>query len=161
VTTPPSRFPLALFAALAALAAACQPSQPQPNPRLPVTHMRLASQDFTMEIAADEQSRRLGLMERDSLPPDHGMLFVFPKATEQLFWNHHVRFPLDVVFLDPRGTVVSTVHMDPYSDLNVSSEANAKYAIELNAGTAERLHLVNGTHLDIPPEADKNLRPDK
>ena len=123
--------------------------------------MQLGGQDFTLEIAGDLNSREVGLMHRDHLATDHGMLFLFPQVQEEWFWNHDVHFPLDVVFLDDKQTVVSVIHMDSYSEKNIGSEHPVKYAIELNAGTAQRLHLDVGTHLAIPPKALESLVPDK
>jgi uncharacterized protein len=128
---------------------------------LPTTHMQLGGQDFSLEIAGTSHTREVGLMHRDHLDADHGMLFLFTETKPQWFWNHDVRFPLDVVFLDDGETVVNVIHMNAYSDLNVGSDVPVKFAIELNEGTAQRLHLVNGTHLTIPPKALDALVPDK
>ena len=85
-------------------------------------------------------------MHRDSLDPDHGMIFILQKEKVQAFWNHDVHFPLDLIFLDAGGNVVSLKHMDAYSEKIVPSDAPAQYVIELNAGTAARLGVKVGDH---------------
>jgi uncharacterized membrane protein (UPF0127 family) len=84
------------------------------------------------------------------------MIFPSSDEKERVYWNHDVHFPLDLIFLDGSGAVVSIKRLETFSDRNVSSDAAAQYAIELNAGSAQRLHVEVGQHLEIPKEA---LRP--
>lgn len=117
---------------------------------LPVVHMQLGSEDFTLEVAATQISRQVGLMHRDTLPTDHGMLFVFTDEQPRSFWNHDVHFPLDLVFMDSSGQIVSLKHMDSFSEQTTPSDAAARYTIELNSGEADRLHLKPGEKLALP-----------
>jgi uncharacterized membrane protein (UPF0127 family) len=111
-----------------------------------------------MEIAADEPSRERGLMERDTLAADHGMIFVFDHASAQAFWMHHTRFPLDIIFADEHGKVVSVHNMKPYDEHTTYSDGPAKYAIELPAGAAAKEGVKEGDTLHIPPAADAALK---
>ncbi|MGD0540474.1 MAG: DUF192 domain-containing protein [Tepidisphaeraceae bacterium] len=120
---------------------------------LPVTRMRIGAESFNLEIATSYHDQTVGLMHRDHLDADHGMIFPLPDETVQTFWNHDVHFPLDVVFLNAGGDIVSIVRLEAYNERGVSSEVPAKYAIELNAGTAARLKLKPGDHLDVPKDA--------
>ena len=133
---------------LAATLAACE-RESSPS-GLPVVHMQLGPEDFTLEVAATQFSRELGLMHRDSLPTDHGMLFVFTDEQPRSFWNHDVHFPLDLVFLNSSGEIVSLKHMDSFSEQTTPSDAAARYTIELNSGEAARLHLTTGEKLAVP-----------
>jgi uncharacterized protein len=117
---------------------------------LPTTQMQIGGKSFTLEIATTLPEWERGLMHRDHLDSDHGMLFIFPDEAPRVFYNHDVSFPLDVVFLNSKQTVVSIIHLETYSDLDVPSGAPARYAIELNAGTADQLHVTPGTQLEIP-----------
>ncbi|MGD0462280.1 MAG: DUF192 domain-containing protein [Tepidisphaeraceae bacterium] len=120
---------------------------------LPVTRMRIGAENFNLEIAASLRDQRVGLMHRDHLDPDHGMIFPLADEQVQTFWNHDVHFPLDVIFLNDSGDIVSIIRLEAYSERGVSSELPARYAIELTEGTAARLKLKPGDHLDVPKEA--------
>jgi hypothetical protein len=135
-----------LFSAICLLCACDHP----PASGLPTTQMQIGGQQFTLELATTEPEWERGLMHRDHLDSDHGMLFIFPDEAPRVFYNHDVSFPLDVIFLSSKQTVVSIIHLQTYSDLDVPSGAPARYAIELNAGTADQLHVTPGTQLTIP-----------
>jgi uncharacterized membrane protein (UPF0127 family) len=120
---------------------------------LPVTTMTIGDENFNLEIATSEHDQEVGLMHRDHLDADHGMIFPMAKDDVQKFWNHDVHFGLDLIFLDPSGTIVALKHMNAFSDLTCSSDVPAQYVIELNTGTNDRLHLKVGDHLSIPAEA--------
>jgi uncharacterized membrane protein (UPF0127 family) len=145
------RFPRTrlLVSLLAALLCGCDKT---PTSSLPVTHMRLGSKDFTLEIATTPEQQAIGLMHRDSMAQDHGMIFVFPDEIQRAFWNEHVHFSLDLIFLDSNGTIVSIKQLQAWSTDNVPSDAAARYAIELNAGVAQSVGLAVGTRLSIPSD---------
>src|SRR5204862_1989429 len=104
----------------------------------------------TLEVADSEATRRKGLMQRDSMPDDHGMIFVFNREAPLSFWMLNTRFPLDIVYLDSAGKVVSVKQMKPYDKTGVPSDGDAQYAIELNAGTAARVGVKAGGTLTLP-----------
>jgi hypothetical protein len=120
---------------------------------LPVTRMKIGSEEFNLEIAVSDHDQELGLMHRDGMDSDHGMIFPMARQEVQKFWNHDVRFPLDVIFLDSGGRVVSIKRLEPFDERTVPSDVPAKYAIELNAGTVNRLHLSVGDRLEVPKDA--------
>jgi hypothetical protein len=120
---------------------------------LPVVRMRIGPETFNLEIAKSEHDQEIGLMHRDGMDSDHGMIFPFPDEKVRTFWNHDVRFNLDLIFLDAGGAVVSLKQLKAYDERGVSSDVIAKYAIELNAGTADRLHLKLGDRLEVPTDA--------
>ncbi|HEX4053918.1 MAG TPA: DUF192 domain-containing protein [Tepidisphaeraceae bacterium] len=135
------------------LAAALIGCDQHPAGSLPVTRMQIGTETFDLEIATSSHDQEVGLMHRDHLDSDHGMLFIFPDEAERDFWNSDVHFPLDLIFLDAGGKIVSLKHLDAYSVKNVPSEARAKYTIELNAGTVARLNLKLGDRLTLPKDA--------
>jgi uncharacterized membrane protein (UPF0127 family) len=115
--------------------------------------MKIGSRSFNLEIARTHEEQERGLMKRDSMPQDHGMIFVFPSEQVLNFWMKDTRFPLDILFLDGSGKVVSIFQMKPYDLSNTSSEQPAQYAIELNAGASKDVGVKAGDVLGIPPGA--------
>ena len=115
--------------------------------------MEIGGRKFTLEVARTPAAQDKGLMDRDSLPDDHGMIFVFPDDQVRSFWMKNVHFPLDILFLDSAGRVVSIHQMRPYDENNTSSDSPARYAIELNKGIADQLGIKVGDELSLPPDA--------
>jgi uncharacterized membrane protein (UPF0127 family) len=131
------------------LAGGCGRNEDYP---LPMTQLQIGGETFGIEIAVAFKDQETGLMHRDHLNPDHGMIFVSDQPQVQKFWNHEVHFPLDLVFLDANGAIVSLKKMKPYDDSTVPSDAPALYTIELLGGTADRLKLKVGDHVALPDE---------
>ena len=137
----------ALLLLLVGLTTGCKRYQPA----LPTTVMRLGAHDYTVEIASDDPSRDKGLMYRDWMPDDYGMVFVFPQEQPVGFYMKNTRIPLDIVFLDHAGRVVSIKTMQPFDLRTTPSDYPALYAIELNAGQGDRTGLRAGDAVQIPP----------
>lgn len=132
-------------------AAGCRET-PEP-PRLPTANMQIGNRTFLVEIANNDPDRARGLMERPSLPPDRGMIFVFAREEPRSFWMKNVPFPLDIIFLDAGGKVVDIKRMLPLDLRSVPSARPAKYAIEVNAGVAAEVGLKVGDAIPIPDQA--------
>ena len=139
---------------VATMGSSCKQEAKGPlNQNLPTTTMRLGSEQFTLEVADEDKEREVGLMNRRSMPADHGMIFVFPQESRLSFYMKNTLIPLDILYLDADGDVVDIRQMQPLDLSSVPSRAPAKYAIELNLGTAARLGLKPGDHLEIPRDA--------
>lgn len=121
-------------------------------PPLPTTAVRLGNRVFTLEIARTDESRQRGLMHRQSLPPDRGMLFIFDQEAPRGFWMKNVPFPLDLVFLDGQRRVVDVKRLLPLDLRSTYGAKTAQYAIELNAGAAADAGLKIGDTVDLPPD---------
>lgn len=119
---------------------------------LPTVKMPLGSKTFTLEVAATNASRELGLMHRDSMPGDRGMIFIFPDEDHRSFWMKNTRIPLDIIYMDAGGAVVSVKPMKPYDLSAVRSDKPAKYAVELNKGMAEKAGVKAGDRIELPKE---------
>ncbi len=120
---------------------------------LRTVRMRIGEKTFTLEVADTYSSRQYGLMNRDSLPLDRGMIFVFSREEPLSFWMRNTRIPLDIVYVDSVGKVVSIHRMEPFDEEGVASAGPAQYAIELNAGAAAAAGVKAGDVLAIPREA--------
>ena len=125
-------------------------------PKLPTVSVTIGSKQYTLEVAADEPSREHGLMERDPIADDHGMVFVFPDERPRAFWMHHTRFPLDILYVDAKGTVVSVHRMRAYDESTTSRGGPAMYAIELRAGRAEACGVKAGDKIVLPTDLKAN-----
>jgi len=122
----------------------------QPSSGLATVNMRLGSKSFTLEVADSEVTRMYGLMRRDSMPSDHGMIFVFNREAPLGFWMKDTRIPLDIIYIDAAGKVVSVKQMKPYDQNATPSEGPAQYAIELNKGAAKSAGVEAGMVLQLP-----------
>jgi uncharacterized protein len=148
---PPSLLPL-LPLLLLILATGC--AERGSGTALRTVDMQIGSQQYKLEVADTEAARRRGLMERDSMPANHGMLFVFKDERELNFWMKNTRFPLEILYLDAGGQIVSIHEMKPYDTrTNHTSARPAKYAIELNVGQVARAGVKAGDVLEIPASA--------
>lgn len=143
---------LAVIAAMAGLSGC---SSDAPASKLPTTKMQIGNRTFTLEIASNDDDRMLGLMYRKSMPDDHGMIFIFTDEQPRSFWMKNTEIPLDILYVDAKGQVVSIHQMEPYVLKSVHSAAAARFAIELNQGAASKSGVKVGDVLQIPPEAQK------
>jgi uncharacterized membrane protein (UPF0127 family) len=126
---------------------------------LPTVKMKIADRTFDLEVARTSEQQATGLMKRDSMPENHGMIFVFEDEHMLEFWMKDTRIPLDIIYLDGQAKVVWVQTMQPYDQSTVSSQVPAQYAIELNAGLVKKLGIKTGDVLDIPPAARSPNRP--
>jgi hypothetical protein len=105
---------------------------------------------FTLEIADTDAKRERGLMFRNSMPADHGMIFVFDAADNYRFWMKNTFIPLDIIFLDASGKVLDIEPRKAHDETSMGPDDPALYVIELNAGAAKNIGLSRGDHIDIP-----------
>jgi uncharacterized protein len=155
---PPSRAIALRFSTLVTLllllAGGCRnASSSASGTTLPTVPMRIGAQTFTLEIANDAAERETGLMRRDAMAADHGMIFVFADEQRLGFYMKNTRIPLDIIYLNGAGAVVSIKQMRPYDVTTVYSDAPAKWAIELNQGQAAAAGVKVGDQLAIPEPA--------
>jgi uncharacterized protein len=153
IPTPPHRRSLRPLAVPVLLLAGLGCESYKPPDGLPTTTMTIGTRKYTLEIARNDAHRQKGLMERDSIPADWGMIFVFPTEDQLGFWMKNTRIPLDILYVSGTGRVVSIHTMKPYDLTSVPSKGPARYAIELNAGQAALTGVKEGDVLVIPPEA--------
>ncbi len=119
-----------------------------------VVPMRIGNTTFQLEVANTDAVRAKGLMNRSTMPADHGMIFVFGKEQVQSFWMKNTLIPLDIIFISGDGRVVSVRQMKPLvEDPATSSTLPAKWAIELSDGAAARSGVSVGDVLSIPADA--------
>ncbi|MCB9665024.1 MAG: DUF192 domain-containing protein [Alphaproteobacteria bacterium] len=101
---------------------------------LPTTTITLDGTALVVEVADDPEERAQGLMMRDHLAADRGMLFVYPEAQPRSFWMKDTRIPLSIAFLDDKGVIRKIADMTPLSLDHTKSVYPARYAVEVNKG---------------------------
>lgn len=108
---------------------------------------------FTVEIAADRESQNRGLMWRESLAPDAGMLFIFDPPRQTQFWMKNTLIPLDMIFLDPLGRIQHIERKAVPQTLEARGPAQAvsSAVLEIAGGRAAELGLELGDRALCPP----------
>ena len=140
---------------LAILLISCRPAPPPSTTAPAWPEVRLpGGAAVRVEIARTPEERAQGLMFRESIPEDQGMLFVFDAPDHQSFYMKNCFFPQDWVFLDAGGTVVEVMEDRPPCPADPcptwTSKARALYVLELRAGAAKRHGLAPGVQLGLP-----------
>jgi uncharacterized membrane protein (UPF0127 family) len=120
-------------------------------PRLPTVTVRLGNKNLHLWVAANTRTRDRGLMYITKLPENRGMLFVFHQVMPEVFWMKHTLIPLDLIFLNSKGTIVRHYTMTPDDGKKLyPSVTPIRYAIELHAGAFTKLHLQSAMTVLIP-----------
>lgn len=102
---------------------------------------------ITAELALTPSARERGLMHRDTLPDDHGMLFVYVQPERICMWMKNTPIPLSVAFLDDRGAIINIAEMQPWSLDIHCAERPARYALEMTRGWFARRGLSPGMRI--------------
>ncbi|MGL5012644.1 MAG: DUF192 domain-containing protein [Paracoccaceae bacterium] len=112
---------------------------------------------FNIEVADDAAERAQGLMNRERLPTAAGMLFIYPTPGNVSFWMENTLIPLDMIFIDPTGTV-KRVHENavPGDRTPIPGGTNIKFVLEINGGLARRMGVTEGA-LVRHPAIDQTL----
>lgn len=116
-------------------------------------NVTLRGERFAVEVVADDASRARGLMFRESMAADRGMLFVFEFEQPLAFWMRNTKIPLDILYFDRDRKLVG-MHVDVPPCRTVQcptypSDRPAQWTVELNAGTAKRLGVQLGDVVEI------------
>ena len=101
-----------------------------------------------IEVVDNEYGITTGLMYRKQMAANRGMLFVFPDVRMRSFWMKNTHIPLDIIFIAENKTIVTIQkNTKPFSEASIPSSAEAKYVLEVNAGTADRIGLKEGDRI--------------
>lgn len=114
-----------------------------------VIHTDEGSFPFTVEVVDTPETRAEGLMFRQSLAEDAGMLFDFKEEREVSFWMRNTYIPLDMIFIAPDGTV-RTIHENarPHDPTGIPSQVPVQFVLEIPGGRAREIGLEPGDRIE-------------
>lgn len=116
---------------------------------LEIVELPVGGHIFTVELAQTAAQREQGLMFRQELPADSGMLFIFEESAPRAFWMRNTYIPLSIAYIDARGRILEIYDMKPLSEALVRSRSPAKYALEVNQGRFAEVGVSRGDVLDL------------
>ena len=103
-----------------------------------------------IEIADDEYQIQTGLMYRDTMKDNQGMLFLFPDEAPRSFYMKNTRIPLDIIYISADSSIVSfQKNAIPYNETSLLSGLPAKYVLEINGGLSDDWKLTTGDKIDF------------
>ncbi len=146
---------LAVAFCVAALAATTElhAQMGTPNTGLPTTTLTIGNTKVVAEVAATPDQRATGLMYRFSLPPDHGMLFVFETPQRLSFWMKNTYIALSIAYIDADGKILNIEDMAPRDERSHWSRGLALYALEMKQGWFAQKEITAGTRVLGLPRA--------
>ena len=95
--------------------------------------LKIGDHSLAVELAESPNEQMTGLMNRESLESNHGMLFIFPNSKKASFWMHNTSIPLDLAFLNADGVILEIHSLVPFEETPVVSKSDqVTYALEVN-----------------------------
>ena len=105
-------------------------AQTEVNTSLPQVRLQMGRHAITAEVARTAEQQQTGLMNRRSLPPDHGMVFDFARAQPVCMWMKNTFIPLSVAFITADGRIVNIADMQPQTEDIHCAQTDVRYALE-------------------------------
>ena len=117
-------------------------------------NLQIKDHSLEVEIANTPELRTQGLMKRNKLSGNSGMLFIFPKDSRPAFWMKNTSLPLSLAFIASNGTIRQIEKLTPYSLEPVQSSRSIRYALEVNQGWFTERGIAPGDIITFPDETD-------
>jgi len=130
---------------VSAIAFAQQPS------RFPVVNLNAGIHVIKAEVAASDAERQQGLMYRNKLGPNEGMVFLFEAPAGVCMWMKNTLIPLSVAFIDGNGKIINIENMQPETTDSHCTKKPAQYALEMNLGWFKQKNLKAGSMIEGLP----------
>ena len=124
--------------------------------RCEVHNISIEGVSANVEIADTPFLRKLGLMNRRSIPESSGMLFVFPNDSILGFWMKNTSIPLSIAYISSNGIIVDIDDLDPYDENSKMSSERVSYALEMNRGWFDKNNLFTGCSVSGLPTLSKS-----
>ncbi len=128
-------------------------AQTTAQPTLSTLPLTVNGKTITAEIADDDQERSTGLMYREKLAPNSGMLFVMPQTNYVSFWMRNTLIPLSIAYINPSGMILEIHSMKPRDETPIKSNfPGVAYALEMEDGWFDKNGVLPGDRLrGLPP----------
>ncbi|TPW25811.1 DUF192 domain-containing protein [Pararhizobium mangrovi] len=141
------RFVLALATTLALLAFSCSDGSAAQTSPLTIT-TRTGDHVFHVEEALTKQTRERGLMHRETMADDHGMIFRFDRSRPVTMWMKNTPLSLDMIFVKADGEIAGIARKaQPFSTDIIASPEPVRFVIELKGGVAGSIDAKAGDHV--------------
>jgi uncharacterized membrane protein (UPF0127 family) len=141
------KFRSSLVALCAALFCSAASAQQVPQPKLPAVELQSGMYLIKAEVAGNYQTRMIGLMGREQMAANEGMLFLFPEHEKQCMWMKNTLLPLSVAFIDDKGVILNIEDMKPQTEDSHCSAGPAPYALEMNLNWFKNKGLKAGSKI--------------
>jgi uncharacterized membrane protein (UPF0127 family) len=142
------------FALLVAALALHTPGAARADPLLTYP-LKIKGHAIRVEVANTPDTRRTGLMFRDSLPENQGMLFLYEAEDRHAMWMKNTLLPLSVAFIDRTGRILNIEDMQPQTEDTHMAAAAAAYSLEMNQGWFRKRGIKRGDRVEgierLPP----------
>lgn len=122
------------------------------NARFPTIQLSAGMHLIQAEVAQTDAQRQQGLMFREKMANNHGMVFVFDQVTSQCMWMKNTPLPLSVAFIDAEGKIVNIEDMQPKTLDSHCSAKPVKYALEMNLGWFKQKNVKPGSTVNGLPK---------
>ena len=141
---------LTLLAALLVTVSGPSWARDEPQRSLPRVTLTAGMHLIQAQVAATPEQRSIGLMFRQEMPANEGMVFVFEEPATQCFWMKNTLLPLTAAFVADDGTIVNLADMKPLTEDSHCSAKPVRYVLEMNRGWFAKRALQAGTKLSGP-----------
>jgi uncharacterized membrane protein (UPF0127 family) len=122
--------------------------------RLATATILVGTHPVLVEVASTPQERADGLMNREKLEPNTGMLFIFPDNRTRSFWMKSTRIPLSIAYISSENEIVRIADMRPFSTDRVPSLYPARYALEMNQSWFKKHDISKGAIVSDLPDIE-------
>ena len=127
-----------------------------PKPKKKMSKEEFVTLPLHIEVPSSLDAFNAGLMFRESLGENCGMLFVFNESGEKSFHMKNTTIPLDIAFINEDGVIETIKELEPLNESSITSDANVLYALEVNRGWFEANNVnVGDKILNIDEAKDK------
>lgn len=116
--------------------------------RLPIQKYAAGMYVIQAEVAATEDQRATGLMNRKEMGANEGMMFIFDRQQTHCMWMKNTLIPLSVAFIDNNGVIINIEDMKPQTEATHCATKPALYALEMNANWFKQKNIKPGTKIE-------------
>lgn len=127
------------------------PTLAQQAPRFPVVSLTAGIHVIKAEVAAKDEERQQGLMMREKMAANEGMVFVFEAPAGVCMWMKNTLLPLSVAFIDEGGKIINIEDMKPQTTESHCAKKLVRYALEMNQGWFKQKNIKPGSLIEGLP----------